>query len=59
MSWPDRKRHLEIILWKGGLGHPINIYIEPRDRWIGYFRGDDYHYVCPLPCVVIRWGRRK
>jgi hypothetical protein len=36
----------------------IKIYIEPCDWWIGYYRGDTHHYVCPLPCVVIRWRRR-
>lgn len=33
-------------------------YIDTRDWWIGYYRGPDYHYVCLLPCVVIRWRRR-
>jgi hypothetical protein len=32
----------------------LKVYVEPRDWWIGYFRGDEYHYVCPLPCVVVR-----
>lgn len=36
----------------------MQVYIEPRDWWIGYYRGDTHHYVCPLPCVVIRWRRR-
>ncbi len=36
----------------------MKVYIEPRDWWIGYYRGDDHHYVCPLPTVVIRWARR-
>jgi hypothetical protein len=44
-----RRRH------QGGV---VNVYIEPRDWWIGYYRGDGYHYVCPLPTVVIRWRRR-
>ena len=37
--------------------HPV-VYIEPRDWWIGYYRGDRHHYVCPLPTVVIRWPRK-
>jgi hypothetical protein len=35
----------------------MTVYIEPRDWWVGYYRGDTHHYVCPLPCVVIRWRR--
>lgn len=37
----------------------VKVYVEPRDVWVGYFRGDDHHYVCPMPCLVIRWDRRK
>jgi hypothetical protein len=36
----------------------VKVYLEPRDWWVGYYRGDDHHYVCLLPCVVIRWNRR-
>jgi hypothetical protein len=35
----------------------VKVYIEPRDWWIGYYRGDRHHFVCPLPCLVIRWAR--
>lgn len=35
----------------------VRVYIEPRDWWVGYYRGDRHHYVCPLTCVVIRWRR--
>lgn len=34
------------------------VYIDTNDWWIGYYRGDSHHYVCPLPTVVIRWRRR-
>lgn len=27
--------------------------------WMGYYRGEHYHFVCPLPCIVIRWPRRS
>lgn len=37
----------------------MRVYLEPRDWWIGYYRGAVYHYVCVLPCVVIRWKRRN
>lgn len=57
MSRPERKRRVEILFWNDGLGRAVNLYIEPRDWWIGYYRSEHYNYVCPLPCVVIRWGR--
>lgn len=25
----------------------MKVYIELRDWWIGYYRGDTHHYVCP------------
>jgi hypothetical protein len=34
------------------------IYLEPRDVWVGYYRGETHHYVCLLPCVVIKWRQR-
>lgn len=36
----------------------MKVYIEPRDWWIGYYRGPNHHYVCPIPCVVIRWPHK-
>lgn len=36
---------------------PTEVYWDFRDWWIGYYRGDTHHYVCPLPCLVIRWRR--
>ena len=36
----------------------LRIYLAFRDWWIGYYRSDRYHYVCPLPTLVIRWRRR-
>lgn len=35
----------------------MRVYIDTNDWWIGYYRGDTHHYVCPLPAVVIRWNR--
>jgi len=37
----------------------MGVYIDFRDWWIGYFRGEAHHYVCVLPCLVIRWPRRR
>ena len=33
------------------------IYFDFRDWWIGYYRGPNHHYICPLPTLVIRWPR--
>lgn len=35
----------------------IKIYFDSRDWWVGYYRGDTHHYICPLPTLVIRWPR--
>jgi hypothetical protein len=36
----------------------VKIYFDFNDWWIGYYRGDGHHYVCPLPTLVIRWRRK-
>lgn len=36
----------------------VRIYFEPRDVWIGAYVAKGAVYVCPLPCLVIRWQRR-
>lgn len=36
----------------------MSIYFDFRDWWVGYYRGDEHHYVCPLPTLVVRWRRR-
>jgi hypothetical protein len=35
----------------------MKIYFDFHDWWIGYYSGDRYHYICPLPTLVIRWKR--
>jgi hypothetical protein len=37
----------------------VEVYRDPDDWWVGYYRGDTHHYVCPLPTIVIRWPRRS
>lgn len=37
----------------------MKIYIDTNDWWMGYYRGEHYHFVCPLPCIVIRWSRKE
>lgn len=36
----------------------LRIYLDFADWWIGYYRGPNHHYVCLLPCLVIRWSRQ-
>lgn len=36
----------------------IRVYQDRDDWWVGYYRGPNHHYVCPLPTLVIRWPRR-
>jgi hypothetical protein len=35
----------------------LQVYLEPRDLWIGAYIDPGAVYVCPLPCVVFRWTR--
>lgn len=35
----------------------VKMYLDRNDWWVGYYRGDTHHHVCPLPTLVIRWAR--
>lgn len=35
----------------------VEVYLEPRDIWIGVYVAADAVYICPLPLVVIRISR--
>lgn len=35
----------------------VQLYIEPRDLWVGAYVAPDAVYVCPLPLVVIKVDR--
>lgn len=35
----------------------MKVYRDYNDWWIGYYRGENFHFVCPLPTVVFRWPR--
>ncbi|MGE5830694.1 MAG: hypothetical protein ACM30G_20350 [Micromonosporaceae bacterium] len=37
----------------------LQVYLEPRDVWIGVYVAPDAIYVCPLPMLVFRWTRRR
>lgn len=50
--------YLAVLLWS--LIAPattLRVVWEPRDWWVGYYRGEIYHYVCLLPCFPIYWAR--
>lgn len=32
----------------------LSIYIDTHDWWVGYYRGENYHFICPLPTLVVR-----
>jgi hypothetical protein len=46
-------RDLRILLFRGA----VTIYLEPRDIWVGAFVSIHSVYVCPLPCLVIKFDR--
>jgi hypothetical protein len=35
----------------------VQVYVELRDVWVGVFVDHHAIYVCPLPCLVVRWRR--
>lgn len=35
----------------------LQVYVEPRDLWVGVYLAPAAVYVCPLPTLVIRWAR--
>lgn len=35
------------------------LYLEPRDWWVGAYIAPDAVYVCPLPCVVLKFWRKQ
>jgi hypothetical protein len=35
----------------------LQMYVEPRDVWVGLYVSPEALYVCPLPLCVIRWSR--
>ncbi len=49
------------VLWRGDAAAPTNrrveVYVDPRDLWVGLFVAPDAVYVCPLPAVVVRIAR--
>jgi hypothetical protein len=54
--FPDPRRHRRPFrdgrLW---LGSDLSIYFDPRDTWVGAFYDGGDLFVCPVPCLVLRW----
>jgi hypothetical protein len=37
----------------------MRLLVEPRDTWIGVFWGKDATYVVLVPCIVLKFPRRR
>jgi len=35
----------------------LQVYVQPRDIWVGVYVAEHAVYICPLPCLVLRWTR--
>jgi hypothetical protein len=44
------------VIWESP-GRWWAVYIDWRDWWVGVYVSDAAVYVCPLPCLVLRWMR--
>lgn len=47
--WWDRR----LRLFRGG----VQVYLEPRDVWVGVYVSEDAVFVCLLPMLVIKVWR--
>lgn len=41
----------KLWIWSGSR---VDIYLDFRDWWVGYYRAENYHYICLLPTLVLR-----
>lgn len=37
----------------------LQVYVQPRDIWVGTYVDPKAFYVCPLPMLVLRWDRHE
>lgn len=37
----------------------MKVYLDFNDWWVGYYRGPNHHYICPLPTLVLRVDRKQ
>ena len=35
------------------------IIFEPRDLWWGVYWGQKAVYWCPVPCLAVKWDRKR
>jgi hypothetical protein len=58
---PDTRSMMKApFVWFGGkrrVAPQVRVYIDKNDWWVGAYSGPHHWYVCPLPCLVIRWRR--
>lgn len=38
---------------------PSTVELDRNDLWIGVYISPMAVYLCPLPCVVLKWRRRR
>jgi hypothetical protein len=46
-----RRRRVTVIRLR------LQVYLEPRDVWIGGYVAPQAVFVCPAPCLVFRFAR--
>jgi hypothetical protein len=37
----------------------VKVYFDFNDWWVGVYRGPHHWYICPLPCLVFRFGNKQ
>ena len=35
----------------------LDVYVDTADWWVGVYLGPTAIFICPLPCLVVRWQR--
>lgn len=50
------QRDLSTILFRIGR---LSLVLEPRDLWLGVYVAPRAVYVCVIPCLPLRWERRR
>lgn len=56
-SWAELRRKWQIRLRAGLSAGRFAVYFQPRDLWVGVYVAEPAVYVCPIPCLVVRWSR--
>ena len=37
----------------------LSLIFEPRDIWLGVYLAPSAVYICLIPCLPVRWARRR